>query len=272
MPHPGVTGTRSSRVGRSRRQFTCARPHRRTVTVAAWDEAQGLPPHRTPRAAAAASSTRRSPSTPRPSRRRASGTRRSPPRRCSGPRSRSAATTAPGATSAARSRAPGPSICRRACKGKGDVVFSQELLAGCTPEQIDLLLDGAGRLRGARRGHRPRARRRAGRLEQAVGPRSVARAAPRPRSTAPRPSGRRSATSSASTRRGLAAGCGLDGDPADGRAPAGRAARASISSGTVADVVAEVTRLASAQPGAGRAERRARAQEEEAEAEAGGAA
>ena len=32
-------------------------------------------------------------------------------------------------------------ICRRAWKGKADVVFSQELLAACTPEQIDLLLD-----------------------------------------------------------------------------------------------------------------------------------
>ncbi|GAB3197824.1 hypothetical protein GCM10027062_10500 [Nocardioides hungaricus] len=33
-------------------------------------------------------------------------------------------------------------ICRRAWKGKGTVVLSQELLAGCTPEQVDLLLDG----------------------------------------------------------------------------------------------------------------------------------
>lgn len=33
-------------------------------------------------------------------------------------------------------------ICRRAWKGKRDVVVSQELLAGCTPEQVDLLLDG----------------------------------------------------------------------------------------------------------------------------------
>jgi hypothetical protein len=33
-------------------------------------------------------------------------------------------------------------ICRRAWKGKADVVFSQELLAACTPDQIDLLLDG----------------------------------------------------------------------------------------------------------------------------------
>lgn len=33
-------------------------------------------------------------------------------------------------------------ICRRAWKGKGDVVFSQELLAACTAPQIDLLLDG----------------------------------------------------------------------------------------------------------------------------------
>ena len=33
-------------------------------------------------------------------------------------------------------------ICRRAWKGKRDVVFSQELLAACTPPQIDLLLDG----------------------------------------------------------------------------------------------------------------------------------
>jgi hypothetical protein len=32
-------------------------------------------------------------------------------------------------------------ICRRARKGKGDVVLSQELLAACTPPQIDLLLD-----------------------------------------------------------------------------------------------------------------------------------
>jgi hypothetical protein len=33
-------------------------------------------------------------------------------------------------------------ICRRAWKGRHDVVFSSELLAACTPEQIDLLLDG----------------------------------------------------------------------------------------------------------------------------------
>lgn len=33
-------------------------------------------------------------------------------------------------------------ICRRAWKGRHDQVFSQELLAGCTPPQIDLLLDG----------------------------------------------------------------------------------------------------------------------------------
>ena len=33
-------------------------------------------------------------------------------------------------------------ICRRAWKGKRDVVLSQELLAECTPEQVDLLLDG----------------------------------------------------------------------------------------------------------------------------------
>lgn len=33
-------------------------------------------------------------------------------------------------------------ICRRAWKGKHDVVFSQELLAACTSPQIDLLLDG----------------------------------------------------------------------------------------------------------------------------------
>lgn len=33
-------------------------------------------------------------------------------------------------------------ICRRAWKGKQDVVFSQELLAACTPDQVDLLLDG----------------------------------------------------------------------------------------------------------------------------------
>ena len=33
-------------------------------------------------------------------------------------------------------------ICRRAWKGKKDVVLSQELLAGCTPDQVDLLLDG----------------------------------------------------------------------------------------------------------------------------------
>ncbi|CAI9411975.1 hypothetical protein [Nocardioides sp. T2.26MG-1] len=33
-------------------------------------------------------------------------------------------------------------ICRRAHRGRHDVVFSQELLAPCTPGQIDLLLDG----------------------------------------------------------------------------------------------------------------------------------
>lgn len=33
-------------------------------------------------------------------------------------------------------------ICRRAWKGRHDMVFSSELLAACTPEQIDLLLDG----------------------------------------------------------------------------------------------------------------------------------
>jgi hypothetical protein len=33
-------------------------------------------------------------------------------------------------------------ICRRAWRGKSDVVFSQELLAACTAPQIDLLLDG----------------------------------------------------------------------------------------------------------------------------------
>lgn len=33
-------------------------------------------------------------------------------------------------------------ICRRAQKGRHDAVFSQELLAACTPAQIDLLLDG----------------------------------------------------------------------------------------------------------------------------------
>lgn len=33
-------------------------------------------------------------------------------------------------------------ICRRARKGKKDVVLSQELLADCSPEQVDLLLDG----------------------------------------------------------------------------------------------------------------------------------
>lgn len=33
-------------------------------------------------------------------------------------------------------------ICRRAARGRGDVVFSQELLAAATPEQIALLLDG----------------------------------------------------------------------------------------------------------------------------------
>lgn len=33
-------------------------------------------------------------------------------------------------------------ICRRAHKGRRDVIFSQELLAACTPAQIDLLLDG----------------------------------------------------------------------------------------------------------------------------------
>ena len=32
-------------------------------------------------------------------------------------------------------------ICRRARKARGDVIFSQELLAGCTPPQIALLLD-----------------------------------------------------------------------------------------------------------------------------------
>lgn len=32
-------------------------------------------------------------------------------------------------------------ICRRAHRGRRDVIFSQELLAGCTPAQIDLLLD-----------------------------------------------------------------------------------------------------------------------------------
>ncbi|MEP9363274.1 hypothetical protein ABLE68_09935 [Nocardioides sp. CN2-186] len=32
-------------------------------------------------------------------------------------------------------------ICRQAHRGKGDVVFSHELLAACTPPQIDLLLD-----------------------------------------------------------------------------------------------------------------------------------
>lgn len=33
-------------------------------------------------------------------------------------------------------------ICRRARKGKADVVFSQELLSACTAAQVDLLLDG----------------------------------------------------------------------------------------------------------------------------------
>ncbi len=33
-------------------------------------------------------------------------------------------------------------VCRRAWKGKRDVVLSQELLSGCTPEQVDLLIDG----------------------------------------------------------------------------------------------------------------------------------
>lgn len=33
-------------------------------------------------------------------------------------------------------------ICRRAQKGRHDVVFSQELLAACTADQVDLLLDG----------------------------------------------------------------------------------------------------------------------------------
>ena len=33
-------------------------------------------------------------------------------------------------------------ICRRAHQGREDVIFSQELLAACTPAQIDLLLDG----------------------------------------------------------------------------------------------------------------------------------
>ena len=33
-------------------------------------------------------------------------------------------------------------ICRRAWKGKRNVVVSQELLADCSPEQVDLLLDG----------------------------------------------------------------------------------------------------------------------------------
>ena len=32
-------------------------------------------------------------------------------------------------------------ICRRARKGRSDVILSHELLAGCTPDQIDLLLD-----------------------------------------------------------------------------------------------------------------------------------
>src|SRR4029077_7430649 len=32
-------------------------------------------------------------------------------------------------------------ICRQARKGRGDVVFSQELLAACSPPQIALLLD-----------------------------------------------------------------------------------------------------------------------------------
>jgi hypothetical protein len=35
-------------------------------------------------------------------------------------------------------------ICRRAQKGRHDVVFSQELLAACTPPQIALLLDSLG--------------------------------------------------------------------------------------------------------------------------------
>ena len=33
-------------------------------------------------------------------------------------------------------------ICRRARKGRTDVVFSQELLSACTAAQVDLLLDG----------------------------------------------------------------------------------------------------------------------------------
>lgn len=33
-------------------------------------------------------------------------------------------------------------ICRRAWKGKRNVVISQELFADCSPEQVDLLLDG----------------------------------------------------------------------------------------------------------------------------------
>lgn len=33
-------------------------------------------------------------------------------------------------------------ICRRAWKGRKDVVLSQDLLAGCTGAQVDLLLDG----------------------------------------------------------------------------------------------------------------------------------
>lgn len=33
-------------------------------------------------------------------------------------------------------------ICRRAWKGKRDIVLSQDLLAGCTGAQVDLLLDG----------------------------------------------------------------------------------------------------------------------------------
>ncbi len=33
-------------------------------------------------------------------------------------------------------------ICRNAHRGRHDVVLSQELLAGCTPTQVDLLLDG----------------------------------------------------------------------------------------------------------------------------------
>lgn len=33
-------------------------------------------------------------------------------------------------------------VCRRAWKGRKDVVLSQELLGDCSPEQVDLLLDG----------------------------------------------------------------------------------------------------------------------------------